>query len=213
MSNEKPDVFVIGDSISLQYGPHLERMLAGRFDYARKSGEEEALRDLDIPAGANGGDSERVLAYLRALQSDATWNPSLLLLNCGLHDLKTDPATGEKQVPLERYRSNLRAILDLLQGDGVPLVWVRTTPVDDRTHRAEQKGFHRYAADVDAYNRAADEVMASADVMVADLHSLTASLGSAAEIFRDHVHYPEWVQRVQAAYLAGIVEMWFAAAR
>ncbi|MFP4434570.1 MAG: SGNH/GDSL hydrolase family protein [Planctomycetota bacterium] len=211
MDSEKPGVFVIGDSISLQYGPHLERMLAGRFDYGRKSGQEQALKDLDIPAGANGGDSERVLAYVRALQSDGMWQPELLLLNCGLHDLKTDPATGEKQVPLERYRSNLRAILDLLAGGGVPVVWVRTTPVDDRTHSAAEKSFHRFAADVDAYNRAADEIMSSAGVAVADLHSLTASLGGPSEIFRDHVHFPAWVQRLQAAYLVGVVEMWFAA--
>ncbi len=211
MDNEKPGVFVIGDSISIQYGPHLEGMLAGRFDYGRKSGQEQALKDLDIPAGANGGDSERVLAYVRALQSGGMWQPELLLLNCGLHDLKTDPASGEKQVPLEQYRSNLRAILDLLEAGGVPLVWVRTTPVDDQTHRNTEKSFHRFAADVEAYNRAADAIMSSAGVAVADLHSLTSALGSAAEIFCDHVHFPAWVQRMQAAYLAGVVEMWFAA--
>ena len=53
-------VFVVGDSISIQYGPFLEQMLSGRIAYARKGSEDatmaEALRNLDIPVGANGGD-------------------------------------------------------------------------------------------------------------------------------------------------------------
>jgi lysophospholipase L1-like esterase len=209
MSSENPSVFVIGDSISIQYGPFLEAMLEGRFDFARKSGEEEALRDLDIPRGANGGDSDRVLAYLRALQAEGRWRPDLLLLNCGLHDIKTDRATGRKQVPVERYRENLSAIVDVLGEIGVPLVWVRTTPVDDETHRAEEKAFDRFSADVDTYNRAADEIMADAGAAITDLHALTTSLGPLPEVLRDHAHFHEWVCRVQAAYLAGAVEMWF----
>jgi lysophospholipase L1-like esterase len=209
MTAPLPSVFVIGDSISMEYGPFLQTMLAGRFGYARKSGEEEALRDLDTPRGANGGDSQRVLAYLRALQDRGGWRADLLVLNCGLHDIKRNPATGERQVSPEGYRDNLRAILELLGELGVPLLWVRTTPVDDETHRAEEKTFIRLADDVEVYNRLADEVMAEAGVAVADLFSLTTSLGSPEQVIRDHVHFHEWVCRVQAAYLAGAIEMWF----
>jgi len=59
-------LYVIGDSISIQYGPYLEAALRGVMAYARKEGEEEALLNLDIPQGANGGDSGMVLSFLEA---------------------------------------------------------------------------------------------------------------------------------------------------
>jgi len=62
-------LYVIGDSISMHYGPDLEAMLESVMAYSRKSGQEEALKNLDRPAGANGGDSSMVLAYLRAVQA------------------------------------------------------------------------------------------------------------------------------------------------
>lgn len=33
-----PRLFVIGDSISIHYGPHLQRLLGATFDYDRKGG-------------------------------------------------------------------------------------------------------------------------------------------------------------------------------
>ncbi|MHC4884697.1 MAG: SGNH/GDSL hydrolase family protein, partial [Planctomycetota bacterium] len=84
---EKTDLFVIGDSISIGYGPFLKAMTAAHFNYARKSGEEEALKNLDIPAGANGGNSAKVLAYLEALAASKSFATDILLINCGLHDL------------------------------------------------------------------------------------------------------------------------------
>jgi hypothetical protein len=48
---DQPRVFVLGDSISIHYGPHLKIALAERgWGYHRKSGTDEALVDLD-----NGG--------------------------------------------------------------------------------------------------------------------------------------------------------------
>jgi hypothetical protein len=41
-------VFVLGDSISIHWGPDLERLLTSQgWEYSRKSGVEEALRNLD----------------------------------------------------------------------------------------------------------------------------------------------------------------------
>lgn len=59
-------LYVIGDSISIQYGPYLEADFRGVMGYPRKEGEEEALLNLDIPQGANGGDSSMVHAFLAA---------------------------------------------------------------------------------------------------------------------------------------------------
>ena len=96
-----PVLFVVGDSISVQYGPYLEQYLKGRFDYVRRGGEDElAVINLNIPQGANRGDSTMVLAYLQARQNYDPINADLLMINCGLHDIKTDPTTRARIVPL-----------------------------------------------------------------------------------------------------------------
>jgi lysophospholipase L1-like esterase len=200
-------VCVVGDSISIQYGPHLRDLLQGAMTYSRKEGEEEARLNLDNPQGANGGDSSRVLSFLRARAAAGGIPADILLLNCGLHDIKTDPATGRKQVPLADYERNLRAILELRPRLVPAMAWIRTTPADERVHNARPNmTFHRFAADVDAYNAAADAVMAAAGVPVIDLFSFTRNLGP--DLFCDHVHFTEPVRRLQATFLAGWLACW-----
>src|SRR5690349_9184446 len=92
--NPLPRLHVVGDSISMQYGPDLERMLAGAAAYSRKQGRS---RDLDRPEGANGGDSAMVLAYLRELAGLAGEPFALLVLNCGLHDIKVAAGGDARQ--------------------------------------------------------------------------------------------------------------------
>jgi hypothetical protein len=198
-----PTLFVIGDSISMQYGPHLEKYVRGFWQYSRKSDDGQAAQNLDVPVGANGGDSRMVLEYLRARLKDETFRPDVLLLNCGLHDIKRHPQTNAIQVGAESYRRNLEAICRLLQDRGVALVWVRTTPVDDERHNSRSKEFKRYARDLDEYNRIADAVMAARGVPVIDLHAFTLSLGGGHYI--DHVHYDEAARALQAAHIAGFL--------
>ncbi|HRJ43447.1 MAG: SGNH/GDSL hydrolase family protein [Caldilineaceae bacterium] len=202
---DKPRLYVIGDSISLQYGPYLEQYLAGRYAYARKTAEAEARLNLPNPQGDNGGDSSAVRAFLAGLVEGGDWSADLLLVNCGLHDIKTDPITGRKQVEIDDYRANLEGIVALARQIGVPLVWVRTTPCDEAVHNARPgMAFHRFAGDCVAYNAVADGVMAAAGVPSIDLHSFTASLGS--DLYCDHVHFHEAIREKQAAYMAGWLE-------
>ena len=195
-------VFIIGDSISIHYGPYLEQYLKGFAEYARKEGKEEALRNLDIPQGANGGDSSMVLAYLQAMgEIDADY----LLLNCGLHDIKTDPETGEKQVPVSRYEENLKAIVELVSTMKPELVWIRTTPCEEAVHNVKSSTFHRFSADCASYNKAADEIMKNAGVPIIDLYTFTENLASAHELYFDHVHFNEHIREKQGAFIAGWV--------
>lgn len=195
-------VYVIGDSISIQYGPYLKRYLDGLMAYGRKEGEEEALLNLDRPQGANGGDSTMVRAFLESKAKAGWFDADILLLNCGLHDIKTTPATGARQVTLERYRENLQAIAALTAKMGRPrLVWMRTTPCDEAVHNCRVKEFHRFAADCHAYNRVADEVMAAAQVPSIDLYTFTLNLGP--ELYCDHVHFLDPIRQAQGAFLAG----------
>lgn len=205
---DKPRLYIIGDSISIQYGPYLERYVAGRYTYARKSAEAEARLNLSNPQGENGGDSSLVLAFLLGLVENGDLAADLLLVNCGLHDIKTDPATGRKQVGIDDYRRNLGEIVALARRVNVPLVWIRTTPCDEAVHNSRpDMAFHRFAADCAAYNAVADGVMAAADVPSIDLHNFTASLG--ADLFCDHIHFHEHIREKQAAYIAGWLECYF----
>lgn len=204
-----PSVYVIGDSISLHYGPYLEKYIAGSFLYDRKSGEAEAMLNLDDPTGANGGDSSMVLRFLEAKLADPHFAPDAILLNCGLHDIKVDLASHQIQIPLDSYRTNLEKIIFIIRTRQLRPIWIRTTPVVDAVHNRGERKFHRFSKDNLAYNAVADEIMAHDRVPMIDLHSFTQNLG--ADIFCDHVHFPEHIREKQAAFIAGWLQAWWAA--
>lgn len=194
-------IYVLGDSISIGYGPFLNAYLKGIIEYSRKEGEEEALLNLDKPQGANGGDSGMVLSFLKAKAEAGGIDADLLLLNCGLHDIKTDPKTGKKQVPIEKYRENLQAIVYTVSSMKCSLVWIRTTPCDEAVHNQRCKDFHRFSADCIAYNTVADEIMQDSGIPSIDLYSFTLNLGE--NLYSDHVHFPAPIKEKQAAFIAG----------
>ncbi len=197
-----PRVFLIGDSISVHFGPYLEAALAGRVRYDRKrdSGSERAEDNLDIPRGANGGDSGMVLSYVRLRRATSPLLPGMLAIGAGLHDIKTDPATGAKQVPLERYRQNLEAIADEAKAMEQRLVWLLMPPVIDAVHNGRLGAFHRFSADVAAYNAAAAEILGARGADIVDFHAFCLPLVPAA--FIDHVHYDEAARRKQGEFVA-----------
>jgi len=200
----KPLVFVIGDSISIQYGPFLEKYLKGRFLYARKTDTGEAFENLDIPQGANGGDSSMVLGYLKYNHDKGQLaEADYLLINCGLHDIKTNPESGHRQIPPALYRENLDKILSFASHFGRQIVWIRTTPCDDKIHNSRQQEFYRFKRDVEEYNRIADEVMNYRAVPIVDLFNFTETLGFEAVLYSDHIHFTVHVQKMQAAFIAG----------
>lgn len=200
-------VYVVGDSISIQYGPYLKQYLAGMMDYARKEGEAEALLNLDNPQGANGGDSAMVLSFLRAMAKSGGIDADVLLVNCGLHDIRRNLTNGEAQVSIQEYENNLRSIISVARDMRIPLVWMRTTPCDEKVHnRPGRCPFHRFAADCLAYNAAADRVMNAAGIPCIDLYAFTSNLG--ADIYCDHVHFHNHVREKQAAFIAGWLAGW-----
>jgi len=194
-------IYVLGDSISIGYGPFLKSYLKGIIEYSRKEGEEEALLNLDKPQGANGGDSGMVLSFLKSKSDSGGIDADMLLLNCGLHDIKTNPKTGEKQVPIDRYRENLEAIVQTVGSMKCSLVWIRTTPCDEAIHNQRCKDFHRFSADCIAYNNVADQIMQTSGIPRIDLYSFTLNLGE--NLYSDHVHFPQHIKEKQAAFIAG----------
>lgn len=197
-------IYVIGDSISIQYGPYLKQYLAGMAEYSRKEGEAEALLNLDRPQGANGGDSSMVLAFLKAAAQSGGIAADCILVNCGLHDFRRNPATRALQVTPEQYEANLREIVAVVRAMGRRMIWIRTTPCDEAKHNRPNMSFHRFAADNEAYNAIADRVMREAGVPSIDLHTFTRNLGP--DLYCDHVHFHDPIRRQQAAFIAGWLE-------
>ena len=201
-----PRLRVIGDSLSVHYGPHLKTYLAGGVEWLGRDGAEAALSDLDAPAGANWGDSSMVLSALGKARPPQATGATLTLLNCGLHDIKRNRTTGELQVPLALYRENLERIAALFARTKTRWVWVNSTPVDDDRHQGMMKDFLRYDRDCIAYNAAARQIMQGRGVPIVDLYGFTKNLGG--DLYSDHVHFVEPVREKQAAYLAGWLAGW-----
>lgn len=194
-----PAVYWIGDSISIQYHETLSALCRGGYRYRRKTGLELAAQNLDAAQGANGGDSGRVLAHVRELLEAECLPEEFVVVNCGLHDIKRDRASGALQVPPEAYRNHLREIAFLMAAAGKTLVWIRTTPVDEQQHARHSRGFDRLEKDLAGYNAIADEVMKTAGVAVLDLCGFTERLPG--PLYCDHVHFHPWVRRAQAGFL------------
>jgi lysophospholipase L1-like esterase len=196
--NEK-NIFVLGDSISIQYGPLLKEALKGILSYDRLKDNGQSEIDLDKPVGANGGDSKRVLQSLESIIANGEFGYKYLLLNCGLHDIKTDPKTGKMQVPIEEYKINLSKVVSLQSKLKTKIIWVKTTPVVDSIHNA-RSGFHRHATQVDAYNKAADSIMKKHRIPIIDLFKFTNKFIPQGYI--DHVHFNNEVRKQQADFIA-----------
>mgnify|MGYP003658430271 CR=1 FL=1 len=191
-------IYVLGDSISVHYGPFLEQELQGWCNYARKGGPDAAGTDWENPADANGGDSNLVRSFLTenlaAIQSD--W----LLFNCGLHDLRVERTTGKFQVTIAAYRENLAAIIPLVRQHKIEPIWITTTPLIDEIHNRHDLPYRRFRRDVIAYNQVAAEVMATHNVPIIDLLTFTRNLEP--DIYLDHVHLVPDVREQQAAFIA-----------
>lgn len=197
-------LFVIGDSISIFYGPYLKKFTEGKFEYDRKRDKGEAMLNLDKPMGANGGDSRMVVEYLKELCPDKTFHADYLLINCGLHDIKTNPKTGEKQISSGEYLQNILAIYKLSRKLKVKLIWVNCTPVNDSIHNRKGVAFYRYNKDVVDYNQISDSIFKTKGVKVIDLYTFSSTFP--IDAYLDHVHYKPEFAKLQAAFIAGFIQ-------
>ena len=196
---EKRKIFVIGDSVSIHYGPYLKKMINHKFEYDRKRGIEQALTDLDRPIGANAGDSRMVMEYL-AEEYQKNTKYEILLINCGLHDVRVDRASNKVQVELKEYRINLTKIIEISKSMANKTIWVGLTPVIDEIHNSRKEGVLRYSSDVYAYDIAAKEIMWQYNIPCIDMYNFTRNLGT--DIYLDHVHFKEEIRELQATLIA-----------
>jgi lysophospholipase L1-like esterase/dienelactone hydrolase len=171
---ELPRVLLIGDSVRQGYAPRVAKRLEGRM--------------VVVSPEMNGGDSGSVLAHLDEWIAES--KPTVIHFNAGLHDLRSDPATGKHQVEVERYTENLQKIVDRLrQLKNVGVVFANTTPVLDERYNKPQGQTHRHEKDVIQYNAAALAVMQAAGVPVHDLHGIITQEGPEKLLGGDGVHF------------------------
>jgi lysophospholipase L1-like esterase len=189
---------LIGDSIRLGYGPLVAEKLAGRVEVTGP--------------GRSCGDSARVLERLDRWAIEP--EPSLVHLNCGLHDLRRSHADGTYQVDIERYAANLREIVNRIQRETAAiLVFATTTPVDDARHARRGIAFDRLEADVLRYNEVAVRVMEDAGVLVNDLHEVVVAGGPERLLSTDGTHLTPAGNETVAEVVAGVIARQLPASR
>jgi hypothetical protein len=200
MREMKPSVHIVGDSISIQYGPYLSRSIAPWADYSRKEGHPGG--NLDIPMGANGGPSTHVLEYIRAcLEVRRHWH--ILAINCGLHDLITE-LDGRSRVPIDLYEKNLQAVFVICPKIADHTIWITTTGFDENIHNSIAKDFKRHEAEHKKYDAVARGVCRRNNIPIADLCQFTFTLPG--PLYCDHVHFNETVREAQGCFLAGYLK-------
>jgi lysophospholipase L1-like esterase/dienelactone hydrolase len=170
---ELPRILLLGDSIRLGYAPEVKKILANKAEV--------------ISFAPNGGDTANMLKNLESWLEKA--KPSIVQINCGLHDLKLDQKTKQYQVPLDAYASNLEKIITTIQKVTSNILFASTTPIEDARHSSRKANFDRLEADVLKYNVTALQVMNRLNIPVNDLHRIVIDGGMETMLGKDGTHY------------------------
>lgn len=142
----RPRVLLIGDSISIGYTPHTTKLLEGKAQVTHHAGNAENTR-----------------TGLKMLPTWLKEGPfDVIHFNWGLWDL----VDGGKDVPIDEYEKNLRALVKQLKETKAKLIWASTTPVPEVNARK------RRDADVVAYNAVAKKIMEENQIPIDDLYAL-----------------------------------------
>lgn len=185
-------VALIGDSIRMGYQQTVIRCVG---DLAEVYGPLE-----------NGGHSSNVLSHLN--EWILSRNPSVVHINCGLHDLKKEFGCSAAAIPIEEYESNVRQVLqEILSETQATVIWATTTPVNQVWHH-QNKAFDRFEADVVAYNEAALTIARELRVAVNDLFTIIMRAGRDLHLLRDGVHLTDKGYRLLGEAVARCVRLY-----
>ncbi|MDF7802153.1 Ig-like domain-containing protein, partial [Pontiellaceae bacterium B1224] len=158
---DRPNVLLIGDSISNAYTVQVRKSLAGRADVFR------------IPS--NGKDTWFGLENLDdwLAMTPAQWD--LIHFNWGLWDLcyrnpestnqgYRDKVDGTLTTTTTEYKDNMEQIVARMKQTGATLMWCATTPVPEGE-------LGRFEGDDLIYNAIAESIMTTNGIAINDLHS------------------------------------------
>jgi len=177
-SDEKPNVFLIGDSIRKGYCGTVKNELAD---------EAEVFFFAD-----NCRSTQYVIFCMKKWVGmfDDPAKVDLVHFNCGQWDVAhwnghALPLTSETE-----YAKNLQIIIDLLRKffPNARLVFATTTPMNPVGGSTAGVNPRTNAA-VDTYNRIATDIMEKNDIVINDLNTFVRSWGS--ECYKDTCHFTE----------------------
>lgn len=183
---DRPNVLLIGDSISNAYTVDVRKQLHGKADVFR------------IPG--NGKNSAYGLKNLNKWLGKRQWD--VIHFNWGLWDLcyrnpeskeqgYRDKVNGTITATPEQYRANMEKIVTRLKRTDATLIWCNTTPVP------EFEAGRKLGDDL-IYNGIAEAIMLDNDVLINDLHAHALLKYSEIQVKKGDVHYT----KEGSAYLA-----------
>ena len=185
---DRPNVLLIGDSISIGYTVDVRKALHEKADVFR------------IPS--NGKNAAFGLSNLNKWlkKKPAQWD--LIHFNWGLWDLcyrhpkskvqgHRDKVNGTLTATLEEYRNNMEKIVARLKQSDATLIWCTTTPVPE--HEAGRK-----IGDDLQYNSVAAEIMKKNKISINDLHTHALLKQTEIQAKEGDVHF----NKKGSAYLA-----------
>jgi lysophospholipase L1-like esterase len=185
-----PRVVLIGDSIRMNYQPHVQEGLV----QAKVWGPNQ-----------NCETSRRILACFDDWIS--AHDPDVVHINCGLHDLRYNPDAEERVISPVEYAENIKKIMERLTcKTDSQIIWATITPVNERWHQ-ERKLSRRYEADVALYNHLALETVSRYEVRVNDLFGAVISQGKDKILAEDGVHFTDEGYRLLSQQVVKVVGM------
>lgn len=177
-TQKKPQVLIIGDSISIGYTPFVQEDL------------EEMAEVVHNPG--NGQHTGNGLEKIEAWIGDSDWD--IIQFNWGLWDLcyrhpdsqvqgKRDKVNGTITYDIEAYEQNLEALVNIIkQKSDAQLIFVTTTYVPEN-----EPG--RHASDPQKYNEVAKKIMQKHGVKVNDIYQKSIPIHEKYGKGKDDVHY------------------------
>ncbi|MDR1964930.1 MAG: SGNH/GDSL hydrolase family protein [Planctomycetaceae bacterium] len=165
-----PRIILIGDSISRSYTQPVRKLLEGKANVHRAPANcgptTTGLREID--------------GWLTEGQGNGNWD--IIVFNFGIHD---------RNRSTKEYAENLEKLLKKLQKTGAKLLWVRTTPFNDKNDPADAplRGSH--------LNEVADKMMKEHGVPICDLYTTFAERAKEL-IGEDRTHFTETGQKALA---------------
>lgn len=202
-----PKVFFIGDNLNTGFVPFMRKELERTFLVEQKQLKDQTYSEKRWES--TEGNSREVSVYLRNRRIKNPIHADVLLFNCGLQDICMNPGTADLSIGLEKYRENLRAIISEARKMKLEPLWFNTIPVFDSIHNCQIIAFSRGNADVDIYNKVAEEVMAQEKVVTIDFNTFCKPFVPGVQV--DAIHFMQSVQQKQGAFLAEALNQWWAA--
>jgi hypothetical protein len=173
----RPNVLLIGDSISIGYTVEVRKLLRGKVDVFR------------IPA--NGKYASYGLEMVQKWLGNRRWD--VIHFNWGLWDIcyrnpkskahgHRDKINGTLTATPDQYRDSLKGIVEVLKKTNAKLIWCETTPVPEFE-------LGRKVGDEIKYNLIAAEIMERNGIVVNRLHEHALKKLPAIQRKKGDVHF------------------------